>query len=73
VLDNKHPGPDGEEGLCDVRVIKAIEKSDPHRQSRTGRTSPAHETPRARPGAEIASEQPPELIDAKPADTTSSG
>ena len=27
VLDDKHPEPDGEEGLADVRVIKAIEKS----------------------------------------------
>ena len=27
VLDDKHPEPDGEEGLCDVRVILAIEAS----------------------------------------------
>ncbi len=27
VLDDKHPEPDGEEGLADVRVIKAIERS----------------------------------------------
>ncbi len=27
VLDDKHPEPDGEEGLADVRVIKAIEES----------------------------------------------
>ena len=27
VLENKEPEPDGEEGLCDVCVIKAIEKS----------------------------------------------
>ena len=27
ILDNEHPEPDGEEGLADVRVIKAIEES----------------------------------------------
>lgn len=27
ILDDRHPEPDGEEGLADVRVIKAIEKS----------------------------------------------
>ena len=27
VLDDRHPEPDGEEGLADVRVIKAIEES----------------------------------------------
>ena len=35
VLDDKHPEPDGEEGLADVRVIKAIEES-----LKTGRPVP---------------------------------
>ena len=34
VLDDKHPEPDGEEGLADVRVIKAIEANRWKRASR---------------------------------------
>jgi predicted dehydrogenase len=55
VLDHKDPEPDGEEGLCDVCVIKAIEKS-----IATGKVEPVEQVPRetsrARPSAEIAGE-----------------
>jgi predicted dehydrogenase len=73
VLDNKDPEPDGEEGLCDVCVIKAIEKS-----IATGKVEPVEQVPRTkRPGRrqvqKLPASEPPELIAAKPADTTSSG
>jgi len=57
VLDNKEPEPDGEEGLCDVCVIKAIEKSIV-----SGKVELVEQVPRAKPanartGAEIARQQ----------------
>ena len=71
VLDNKEPEPDGEEGLCDVCVIKAIEKS-----IFSGKVELVEQVPRAkRPTREqvqkLPASKPPELVDAKPADTTS--
>jgi predicted dehydrogenase len=67
VLNNKEPEPDGEEGLCDVCVIKAIEKSIAsgkveavERVARTKR--PTREQVQKLPASE-----PPELVDAKPA------
>lgn len=71
VLDNKEPEPDGEEGLCDVCVIKALEKS-----IASGKVEPVEQIARSkRPAREqvekLAASKPPELIDAKPADTTS--
>ena len=67
VLDNKEPEPDGEEGLCDVCVIKAIEKS-----IASGKVEPVEQVPRTkRPTREQVQEfpasEPPELVDAKPA------
>ncbi len=47
VLDDKQPEPDGEEGLADVRVIKAIEES-----LKTGKPVAAA----ARAGAQAASD-----------------
>jgi hypothetical protein len=71
VLDNREPEPDGEEGLCDVAVIKAIEKS-----ISTGNVEPVEQIPRRqRPTRQqvqkLPATKPPDLIDAKPADTTS--
>ena len=73
VLDNKEPEPDGEEGLCDVCVIKALEKS-----IASGKVEPVEQIARSkRPTREqvqkLPASKPPELIDAKPADTTSGG
>src|ERR1044071_2155756 len=71
VLDNTEPEPDGEEGLCDVCVIKAIEKS-----IASGKIEPIEQVRRSkRPTLEqmqkLPATKPPELIDARPADTTS--
>jgi predicted dehydrogenase len=73
VLDNTEPEPDGEEGLCDVCVLTAIEKS-----IASGKIEPIEQVRRSkRPTLEQAQKlpatEPPELIDAKPADTTSGG
>jgi predicted dehydrogenase len=73
VLDNTEPEPDGEEGLCDVCVVKAIEKS-----IASGKIEPIEQVRRSkRPTLEqvqkLPATKPPELIDAKPADTTSGG
>ena len=73
VLDNKEPEPDGEEGLCDVCVIKAIEKS-----IASGKVELVEQVGRSkRPTREqvqkLPASEPPELVDAKPADTTSGG
>ena len=66
VLDNKEPEPDGEEGLCDVCVIKAIEKS-----IASGKVEPVERVARTkRPTREqvqkLPASDPPELVDAKP-------
>jgi hypothetical protein len=54
VLDNKHPDPDGEEGPCDVRVIKAIEKSIP-----TGKLERVEQVPRTKhPGRDQVQKLP---------------
>jgi hypothetical protein len=71
VLDKKDPEPDGEEGLCDVAVIKAIEKS-----IASGKVEPVEQVPRTkRPTRDqvqrLPASKPPDLVDAKPADTTS--
>jgi predicted dehydrogenase len=71
VLDNKEPEPDGEEGLCDVCVIKAIEKSIAN-----GKVEPVEQIARSkRPTRKqvqkLPASKPPELVGAKPADTTS--
>jgi predicted dehydrogenase len=71
VLDNKEPEPDGEEGLCDVCVIKAIEKS-----IASGKVEAVEQVARSkRPTREqvqkLPASKPPELVGAKPADTTS--
>jgi len=71
VLDNKEPEPDGEEGSCDVCVIKAIEKS-----IASGKVEAVEQVARTkRPTREqvqkLPASKPPELVDAKPADTTS--
>ena len=71
VLDNKEPEPNGEEGLCDVCVIKAIEKS-----IASGKVEPVEQVGRTkRPTREqvqkLPASKPPELVGAKPADTTS--
>ncbi len=73
VLDGKDPEPDGEEGLCDVCVINAIERS-----IASGRVEPVEQVARSkRPTREqvqkLPVSKPPELVDAKPADTTSGG
>ena len=67
VLDNKDLEPDGEEGLCDICVIKAIEKS-----IASGKVEPVEQVARRkRPEKDQAqtlpATKPPELIDAKPA------
>ncbi len=67
VLNNKEPEPDGEEGLCDVAVIKAIEKS-----IASGKVEAVEQIARAkRPKREqvqkLSASKPPELVDAKPA------
>lgn len=73
VLDNKEPEPDGEEGLCDVCVIKALEKSIV-----SGKVEPIEQIARSkRPRREqvqkLPASKPPELVAARPADTTSGG
>jgi hypothetical protein len=73
VLDNKDPEPDGEEGLCDVAVIKAIEKS-----IASGKVEPVEKIARTKRPTRaqvqrIPASEPPELVDAKRADTTSGG
>ena len=73
VLDNKEPEPYGEEGLCDVCVIKALEKS-----IASGKVEPVEQIARSkRPTRDqvqkLPASKPPELVDAKPADTTSGG
>ena len=67
MLDKKEPEPDGEEGLCDVCVIKAIEKS-----IASGKVEPVEQVARTkRPTREqvqkLPASEPPELVDAKPA------
>ena len=67
VLDNREPEPDGEEGLCDVCVIKAIEKS-----IASGKVEAVEKIARAkRPTREqvqkLPVSEPPKLVDAKPA------
>ena len=73
VLDNTEPEPDGEEGLCDVCVIKAIEKS-----ITSGKVEPIEpvrrsKRPTLKQVQKLPATKPPELIGAKPADTTSGG
>lgn len=73
VLDNKEPEPDGEEGLCDVCVIKALEQS-----IASGKVEPVEQIARSkRPTREqvqkLPASKPPDLVDARPADTTSGG
>ncbi len=67
VLDGKEPEPDGEEGLCDVAVINAIEKSIV-----SGKVEPVEQVARTkRPTRDqvmkLPASKPPELVDAKPA------
>jgi hypothetical protein len=67
VLDKKDPEPDGEEGLCDVCVIKAIEKSIV-----SGKVEPVEQISRTkRPTRnqvqKLPATKPPDLIDAKAA------
>jgi predicted dehydrogenase len=73
VLDDKDPEPDGEEGLCDICVIKAIEKS-----IASGKVEPVEQVSRSKRPAldqvqKLPATKPPKLIGAKPADTTSGG
>ncbi len=67
ILKNKEPEPDGEEGLCDVCVIKAIEKS-----IASGKPEPVEpvkrmKRPNRRQVMKIPPGKPPRLIDARPA------
>lgn len=67
ILDNKEPEPDGEEGLCDVCVIKAIEKS-----IASGKPEPVEQVNRSkRPSCDqvmkLPASKPPELVNAKSA------
>ncbi|HEX3818336.1 MAG TPA: Gfo/Idh/MocA family oxidoreductase [Chthoniobacterales bacterium] len=67
ILDDKEPEPDGEEGLCDVCVIKAIEKS-----IASGKPEPVEQIGRGkRPSRDQVMKLPaskaPELINAKSA------
>jgi predicted dehydrogenase len=69
ILDDRQPEPDGEEGLADVRVIKAIEES-----LRTRQAQPVH-APRARKNRPTPEQvmtlprvEPGELVHAAPAD-----
>jgi predicted dehydrogenase len=71
VLDDRDPEPDGEEGLCDVCVIKAIEKS-----LLSGKVEAIERVARVkRPTLDqvqrLPATKPPKLINAKPADTIS--
>ena len=66
ILDDKHPEPDGEEGLADVRVILAIQES-----LRTGQPQKvAPLTRKQRPTREqivkLSPVKPGEMVDAKP-------
>jgi predicted dehydrogenase len=70
VLDGRDPEPDGEEGLCDVCVIKAIEAS-----IASGKVEPVEQVSRTkRPNLDqtqkLPATKPPELVGAKPADTS---
>ncbi len=70
VLDDKDPEPDGEEGLCDVCVINAIEKSIV-----SGKVEAVEQVARTKRPArnqvqKLPASKPPELVDAKPADTS---
>ena len=69
ILRNKDPEPDGEEGLCDVCVINAIEKS-----IASGRPEPVERVerrkrPSRQQAVKIKPGRPPKLVDAKPAST----
>ena len=67
VLDDRHPEPDGEEGLADVRVIKAIEES-----LQTGKavTLPPGPVRKQRPTREqivkLSAVSPGKMVDAAP-------
>jgi hypothetical protein len=71
VLDNKEPEPDGEEGLCDVCVIKAIEKSITSGQVEAVEQLARTKRPTREQVQKLPASKPPELFGAKPADTTS--
>ncbi len=71
VLDNTHPEPDGGEGLCDVCVIQAIEKSIASGQVEAIEQVSRKKRPARDQVQKLPASKPPELIDAKPADTTS--
>jgi predicted dehydrogenase len=67
VLDKKEPEPDGEEGLCDVCVIKAIEKSIASGRVETVEQVPRTKRPKREQMQKLPATEPPELVDAKPA------
>lgn len=73
VLDNVEPEPDGEEGLCDVAVIKAIEASIASGKVERVEAIARSKRPTRAQVQKLPASKPPELVDAKPADTTSGG
>ena len=67
VLDDKQPEPDGEEGLCDVCVIKAIEKSIASGKVESVEPVSRTKRPTCEQVQKLPASEPPELVDAKPA------
>ncbi len=66
ILDNKHPEPDGNEGLADVRVIKAIEKSFRTSQPVPIQGGGVHASPGKEQVMKLPAVSPGELIHAAP-------
>lgn len=68
MLDDKHPEPDGEEGLADVRVIEAIEKSLETGQPQTLGPFTRKQRPTREQIVKLGAVRPGEMVHAAPPD-----